>query len=261
MLDRCSSSAASSRSARSATIAPRRRRRHRHAGPPEGPLDDRKILLDQTPLAGARRGRPHARHGLHPRRCGRSPRRSARAGRRRCSPPPCRTEIAELAKGFLNDPVRVEVAPPAPPSTASSSASILRRPSRSARCSTSCSPTTTLKRVIVFARTKHGADRVAKNLAIDGIARRRRSTATRPERPPGGAQGLPRRPCPHPRRHRHRRARHRRARHHPRHQLRPARRAGELRPPHRPHRRNGADGIAITLCARTRSRSSAPSRR
>ena len=51
-----------------------------------------------------------------------------------------------------------------------------------------------------------------------------------------GARPVPDRPRPRAGRDRHRRPRHRRHRHLACHQLRPAGRTGELRPPHRPHR-------------------------
>ena len=78
-------------------------------------------------------------------------------------------------------------------------------------------------------------------------ASRRRPVGARPPRPcaarrhgPGrprlGHDRVPRRPRGDPRRHRRRLARPRRLAGQPRHQLRPARRARGVRPPHRPHR-------------------------
>jgi ATP-dependent RNA helicase RhlE len=79
-------------------------------------------------------------------------------------------EVAGLAQGFLKDPVRVEVAPQAttiervdqrvePTETAAKRArlaALLVAPG--------------VGRTIVFARTKRGADRVAQNLVKDGVA-------------------------------------------------------------------------------------------
>ena len=69
------------------------------------------LILSETTLAGARRGRPHARHGLHQRRQAHRQGDRTATARRRCSRPPCRPRSSELAKGLLKDPVRVEVAP------------------------------------------------------------------------------------------------------------------------------------------------------
>jgi ATP-dependent RNA helicase RhlE len=79
-------------------------------------------------------------------------------------------EVAKLAQGFLRDPVRVEVAPQAttieridqqvePVETAAKRARLAGLLAGGA-----------VGRAIVFTRTKHGADRVAQNLAKDGVA-------------------------------------------------------------------------------------------
>ena len=79
-------------------------------------------------------------------------------------------EIAELAKGLLKDPVRVEVAPQGTTVVEIEQRVILARTkqkragavdhARRRRRWSAC---------IIFSRTKHGADRVAKNLERDGF--------------------------------------------------------------------------------------------
>ena len=91
-------------------------------------------------------------------------------------------------------------------------------------------------RVLVFTRTKHGADKVVRALEKAGLRRRGdpRQQVAEPAR--ARARRLPRRQAAHPDRHRHRRPRHRRRRRQPCVQLRSAEHPGNLRPPHRPHR-------------------------
>jgi ATP-dependent RNA helicase RhlE len=77
-------------------------------------------------------------------------------------------EIAELAKGLLNNPVRVEASPPATTVTTIDQRVILAGSKAKRGVLNELLADETLNRVIVFARTKHGADRVVKNLTIDG---------------------------------------------------------------------------------------------
>ncbi len=78
------------------------------------------------------------------------------------------TEVAQLAAGLLRDPVRVEATPPATTVTAIEQRVILA-PAKGKRDKLNeLLADASLKKVLVFARTKHGADRVAKNLQIDG---------------------------------------------------------------------------------------------
>ncbi|HVY51338.1 MAG TPA: DEAD/DEAH box helicase [Devosia sp.] len=77
-------------------------------------------------------------------------------------------DIAKLAAGLLDNPVRVEVAPPA-----TTVPRILQRAiyanSKEKRASLNALLSdAALSKVIVFSRTKHGADRVSRNLALDG---------------------------------------------------------------------------------------------
>jgi len=78
-------------------------------------------------------------------------------------------EVAKLAAGLLNDPVRVEVAPPGETIVkVVQSVELMPAGEKRARLATllgaeGCGTT------LVFARTKRGADRVAENLVKDGI--------------------------------------------------------------------------------------------
>ena len=148
-------------------------------------------------------------------------------------------EAAALAARLLRDPVRVAVTPPAttvekvrqsvffvekadkPPLLEH----LLRDPS--------------ITRVLVFTRTKHGANRVATKL--QSAANRRRGHPRQQE--PGGARTgageLQDRSDPRPGGDRHRGARHRRRGNQPRDQFRSAERPRELRSPHRSHRAGG----------------------
>ncbi|MGN6103470.1 MAG: DEAD/DEAH box helicase, partial [Devosia sp.] len=77
-------------------------------------------------------------------------------------------EIARLASGLLNAPVRVETAAPATTVPAIAQRVILAHTKAKRQALNTLLDDPALERVIIFSRTKHGADRVAKNLAIDG---------------------------------------------------------------------------------------------
>jgi ATP-dependent RNA helicase RhlE len=77
-------------------------------------------------------------------------------------------EVSELAKGLLNDPVRVEAQPPATTVGTIDQRVILSGSKQKREELNKLLADPALQRVIIFSRTKHGADRVAKNLAIDG---------------------------------------------------------------------------------------------
>jgi ATP-dependent RNA helicase RhlE len=77
-------------------------------------------------------------------------------------------EVGELAKGLLNDPVRVEAQPPATTVGTIDQRVILSGSKQKREELNKLLADPALARVIIFSRTKHGADRVAKNLAIDG---------------------------------------------------------------------------------------------
>jgi ATP-dependent RNA helicase RhlE len=77
-------------------------------------------------------------------------------------------EIAELAKGLLRDPVRVEASAPATTVTTIEQRVILANAKGKRGVLNELLADPALTRVIIFSRTKHGADRVTKNLSIDG---------------------------------------------------------------------------------------------
>ena len=145
-------------------------------------------------------------------------------------------DIAELADAMLRDPARVAVTPV--------SSTVERIDQRIIQVDFSAKPAflaqllkqEPVNRALVFTRTKHGADKVVKTLEKAGIpasAIHGNKSQNQRERT---LAAVPHRRDPHPGRHRHRRPRHRRRRHQPRHQFRPAQRAGDLCAPHRPHR-------------------------
>ena len=81
-------------------------------------------------------------------------------------------EIAELAKGLLNDPVRVDASVAGSTVVKIDQRVILSgaKAKRGVLNELLGSETEGMDRVIIFSRTKHGADRVAKNLHLDGHA-------------------------------------------------------------------------------------------
>jgi ATP-dependent RNA helicase RhlE len=125
-------------------------------------------------------------------------------------------DIAELAEAMLRDPARVAVTPV--------SSTVERITQRILQVDFAAKPAILAQllkqepvdRALIFTRTKHGADKVVKGLAKVGI----RADAIH-----GNKSQNNRHCCP----------RHRRRRHQPCGELRPAERAGNLRPPHRPH--------------------------
>ena len=146
-------------------------------------------------------------------------------------------EIKALADKLLNNPASIEVAPP----------QLDRRSDRAER-STRSTATRSIRllahlikhndwsQVLVFTRTKHGANRLVEQLGKDGISADGDPRQQEPDRAHQGAGRVQGRQPAGAGRHRHRRARHR---HRPvaaRGQLRPAERAGRLRAPHRPYR-------------------------
>jgi len=77
-------------------------------------------------------------------------------------------EIAKLAESLLNDPVRVEAAPQGSTVGKIEQQVILSGAKHKRGKLNDLLADESLSRVVVFSRTKHGADKVAKNLAIDG---------------------------------------------------------------------------------------------
>jgi len=78
--------------------------------------------------------------------------------------------VAELAQGLLRDPIRVEAAPQGTTVTKIEQ-SVIMTPTAAKRAQLrTLLADATMSKVIVFSRTKHGADRVAKNLELDGFS-------------------------------------------------------------------------------------------
>ncbi len=78
-------------------------------------------------------------------------------------------EIAELAKGLLRDPVRVEVAPQGTTATEIKQSVVFARTKQKRQVLSKMLADEAMRSVIVFARTKHGADRVTRDLERDGF--------------------------------------------------------------------------------------------
>lgn len=79
-------------------------------------------------------------------------------------------EIAKLAASLLNDPVRVEAAPQGSTVAKIDQRVILSTAKKKRDVLNELLADESLSRIILFTRTKHGADKVAKNLSIDGHA-------------------------------------------------------------------------------------------
>ncbi len=78
-------------------------------------------------------------------------------------------EIAELAKGLLHDPVRVEVAPLGTTASEIWQGVIFARTKQKRQVLSRMLADEAMRSVIIFARTKHGADRVTRDLERDGF--------------------------------------------------------------------------------------------
>ncbi|RVD72023.1 MAG: DEAD/DEAH box helicase, partial [Mesorhizobium sp.] len=78
-------------------------------------------------------------------------------------------EIAELAKGLLKTPVRVEVAPQSTAAAEIVQSVVLARTKQKRQVLSKMLADEAMKSVIIFSRTKHGADRVTKDLDRDGF--------------------------------------------------------------------------------------------
>ena len=78
-------------------------------------------------------------------------------------------EIEELARGLLRDPVRIEVAPQGTTAAEIVQSVVMARTKQKRKLLSDMLGDPAHERVIVFARTKHGADRVTRDLARDGF--------------------------------------------------------------------------------------------
>ncbi|MBN9218604.1 MAG: DEAD/DEAH box helicase [Mesorhizobium sp.] len=78
-------------------------------------------------------------------------------------------EIAELAKGLLKNPVRIEVSPQSTAAAEIVQSVVLARTKQKRQVLSTMLADEAMKSVIIFSRTKHGADRVTKDLERDGF--------------------------------------------------------------------------------------------
>ncbi|TPL94896.1 DEAD/DEAH box helicase [Mesorhizobium sp. B2-3-12] len=78
-------------------------------------------------------------------------------------------EIAELAKGLLKNPVRVEVSPQSTAAVEIVQGVVFARTKQKRQVLSTMLADAAMKSVIIFSRTKHGADRVTKDLERDGF--------------------------------------------------------------------------------------------
>ena len=78
-------------------------------------------------------------------------------------------EIAKLANGLLRDPVRVEIAPQGTTAAEITQSVIMARLKQKRKVLADMLADPAMRSVIIFARTKHGADRVARDLGRDGF--------------------------------------------------------------------------------------------
>src|SRR5690606_31086270 len=78
-------------------------------------------------------------------------------------------EIAELAKDLLKDPVRVEVSPQSTTAAEIVQSVVLARTKQKRQVLSTMLADTSMKSVMVVARTKRGADRVTRDLERDGF--------------------------------------------------------------------------------------------
>lgn len=78
-------------------------------------------------------------------------------------------EIATLAHGIMKDPVRIEVAPQGTTAAEIKQSVVLARTKQKRNILSTMLADEAMRLVIVFARTKHGADRVTRDLERDGF--------------------------------------------------------------------------------------------
>ncbi len=78
-------------------------------------------------------------------------------------------EIEELARGIMKDPVHVEVAPQGTTAAEIKQGVVMARTRQKRQVLSAMLADEAMKSVIVFSRTKHGADRVVRDLERDGF--------------------------------------------------------------------------------------------
>src|SRR5690606_28189870 len=78
-------------------------------------------------------------------------------------------EIEKLAAGLLREPVRLEIAPQGTTAAEIKQSLIMARTKQKRKLLADMLADEAMSSVIIFARTKHGADRVARDLERDGF--------------------------------------------------------------------------------------------
>ena len=78
-------------------------------------------------------------------------------------------EIQQLAEGLLKDPIRVEVAPQGTTAAEIQQGVVMARTKQKRQVLSTMLADPAMNSVIIFARTKHGADRVTRDLERDGF--------------------------------------------------------------------------------------------
>ena len=206
------------------------------AGPAPRPPRAGQLLprQDRHPRPG--RGRPDARHGLPARREADRPEVRRRTARRSSSRRPFPRRSSSWPAGRCATRPRSRSAASTPPPTRSRTAFYPVVASQKFDLLQLLLERTEFKSVLIFCRTRMGADRIAARLVHKGHRVGRHAFRPEPARARRGARGLQERQERGAGRHRHRRARPRHRGRLPRDQLRrPGERRG-LRPPDRPHR-------------------------
>jgi ATP-dependent RNA helicase RhlE len=78
-------------------------------------------------------------------------------------------EIEQLAQGFMKDPVRIEVAPQGTTAAEIRQSVVIARTKQKRQVLSKMLADDAMHSVLIFARTKHGADRVTRDLERDGF--------------------------------------------------------------------------------------------
>ncbi len=151
-------------------------------------------------------------------------------------------EIAELASFALRDPVRIEIGAARSVVSTITHGVYTVDQDRKFESLVALLEKTDFQSVIIFTRTKYGADKIAEEAAQPESRRCRSPCESHAEPAHRGAERLQVRQIRGDGRHGHRRARHRCRGSEPRHQLRHPTAPGGLRSPHRPHGTCAADG-------------------
>ena len=184
---------------------------------------------------GARRGGPHARHGLHAAGEPHPPGAAEEAADADVLGHHAAADRAASSQQFMNDPLRIDITPEGKAAHGISHRLYMVEPENKKACLLALLHQE-LGSTLVFIRRKSDAEWLSARARARGA-----SGGAHPLRPLAGAAGpgppgLPRGRAPHPGGDRHRRPRPRHPPRRPHHQLRHAGDRRGLHPPRRPHR-------------------------